>query len=299
MDKASLQQTIRQLTQEAALLAEQARRALLPGDAAGAQPVAGVAAAGPAQAQQGAGTGPVPVPAGGVAAAGPARQPLGSAAAQGVEQAGVCLVRDYSLACSSASAAGSSLGTAWQPGASVRTFECPAASYVQSGGGGCTGDKRRRLASGMLAHCIAAAVAEAAATEAGSAAGGGRHLPTPGKTPKRKHRHLSTVSGGMPAGMAPDAATPRPVVTPRTGGSEAGSRTQLHSLFGAALGGGSSRALVVGGPCGPPAEVEEGGQRYKTFDLIDSLWHGCPPSHGALQLAAASRRRRGSGCGIM
>jgi hypothetical protein len=270
LDKDGLQQTIRQLIQEAALLAQQAQRALLP--------------AAPQQAAQR-----------------PAAQPLAVAiaapsAGAARAEAGLSLVRDWSLALS---AAGSGRqGAAWQPGTSVRSFDCGsfgsssgsscssagagAIVYVQGSGGdgggsNPAGDKRRRLAPGMLAHClrpaISAAVAEAAAMNAACGAGGSCRVlvGTPGRTPKRKHRQ---VCSGSSAAVAAIALGPSPLAT---------AQPQQQQLPVAAA----------------AADPELEGQCFRTFDLFDLKWHGAelaPPAQ--VQQAArgsGSRRRHGGG----
>ena len=229
LDKDGLQQTIRQLTQEAALLAQQAQRALLP--------------AAPQQAVQ-----PLAV-----AAAVPA---TGAARAE----ARLSLVRDWSLALS---AAGSGRqGAAWQPGTSVRSFDCDSfgssagagvIAYVQGSGGdgggsNPVGDKRRRLAPGMLAHClrpaISAAVAEAAAMDAACGAGGSCRVlvGTPGSTPKRKHRQ---VCSGSSAAVPAIALGPSPLAAAQP----------------------QQQQLPVMATSAADPEIE--GQCFHTFDLFD------------------------------
>ena len=255
LDKEALQATIRALTREAALLAEQAQRALLPAPLPGSAPVAPPAAA-----------------------------PGGAAAA--VEQEGLSLVRDWSLALSVASSTGSGgsgrqPGAAWQPATSVRCFECgisgaeggAATAYVQGGDGeGTAGDKRRRLAPGMLACCIREAVAEAAAMEAASEAGGCCRQPTPGRTPKRKLRQLSSGSlVAQPAAAAGEAAADLPKQQP-----------QAAALVPAV-------AAEAGAEAG--AEAED----FRTFELFEAKWHGAAKAPAP---AAAAQQQR-SGCRIM
>ncbi|KAI7840555.1 hypothetical protein COHA_005710 [Chlorella ohadii] len=256
LDKEALQATIRALTREAAMLAEQAQRALLP-------------AAQPAE----------PLPTTAVPAAAAAAEPEG-----------LSLVRDWSQALTEGSSQGSSgrqPGATWQPGTSVRSFEwegvgdvqqgAAAAAYAQGGGGeGAACDKRRRLAPGMLAHClrpaIREAVAEAAAMDAASASSSCR-LPTPGRTPKRKLRQLS--SGSMAA--ASSAAAAAECAAALVAAEAAVAPEQQPALAPAAA------------AAAPVAESMD----FRTFELFESRWYG------AAKAPAAHQGQRASTCRIM
>ncbi|PRW21023.1 hypothetical protein C2E21_8449 [Chlorella sorokiniana] len=253
LDKETLQATIRALTREAAMLAQQAQRALLPAS----QPGTDVPAAGRPPRP---GSAPATV----------------TAAAAAAEPEGLNLVRDYSQALSEAGSCGGRCssarqpGAAWQPSTSVRSFQweaaseaavqggAAAASYVQGGGAeGAVCDKRRRLAPGMLAHClrpaIREAVAEAAAMEAaGSSGSGSCRLPTPGRTPKRKLRQLG--SGSIAA--AGSMALAEDVVQASEAADEA-----------------NKQQLVVAAAAAAAAAVAECVD-FRTFELFESRWHG-------------------------
>ncbi len=253
LDKEALQATIRALTREAAMLAEQAQRALLPAG----QPAA-------------------PLPTAGAAAA-------------AAEPEGLSLVRDWSQALTEGSSCGGSVrqpGATWQPGTSVRSFEWEggsdaqqggaAAAYVQGGSAeGAACDKRRRLAPGMLAHClrpaIREAVAEAAAMDAASASSSCR-MPTPGRTPKRKLRQLS--SGSMAAASSAAAAAECAAALVAAEAAEA--REQPPVLAPAAA------------AAAPVAESVD----FRTFELFERRWHGAAK-------APAGQGQRASTCRIM
>lgn len=227
LDKEALQSTIRQLTKEAALLAEQARAALLP-------------SATPQLPRR------------------PASAPPTAAVVPVRTERGLGLVRDWSLAAvseASSSCDGScaSRGAAWQPCMSVRSFHCggcgPATAAYARGSSEDAGDKRRRLAPGMLAHClrpvVAAAVAEAAEMDAATA-----RLGTPSRTPKRKLRPAAAVAEASPA------AAPVPVVQ------------QPEAATAAA-------AAIVVAPAGKQAApMEQEQQNFLTFELFEAKWHG-------------------------
>lgn len=267
LDKEALQATIRALTREAAMLAEQAQRALLPAG----QPGAPIAAAGrPPR--------PTSAPA---------------AMAAGAESEALSLVRDWSQALSEAGSCGGrcssarQAGAAWQPGTSVRSFEwadgeaaqasavATVATYVQGCGAEDTaGDKRRRLAPGMLAHClrpaIREAVAEAAAMEARGS--GSCRLPTPGRTPKRKLRQLSS---GSITGTAPVAAVAAEGDCAAAAADAAADVPQQQPS--------------VAPPA--PAKVAESVD-FRTFELLESRWHGAAK-------APAAGGQRASTCRLM
>lgn len=269
LDKEALQATIRALTREAAMLAEQAQRALLPAGQPGAPSAA-------------AGCPPRPTSA-------PA------AMAAGAEPQALSLVRDWSQALSEAGSCGGrcssarQAGAAWQPGTSVRSFEwaddeaaqrqcsgsaaAAAAAYVQGcDPEGAASDKRRRLAPGMLAHClrptIREAVAEAAAMEASGS--GSCRLPTPGRMPKRKLRQLSS---GSITGVAPVAAA----AAEGEGAAAADVPQQQQEQPSVALPALSKMAESVD---------------FRTFELLESRWHGAAK-------APAAGRQRASTCRLM
>lgn len=257
VDKEVLQQTIRQLTREAAQLAQQARKALLPSAAPAA------AAALPPR--------PASAPSAPVTLAAAAPQPPPQARSAG----SLGLVRDWSEAALSASSSGSGgsahRGAAWQPAALVRAFECgPGATYAQGG----EADKRRRLAPGMLAHCLKPVVAEAVAEAAEMAAAAG-----PGRTPKRKLPQAAPGAAGAPTaaaetqppGAEPAAAAAAAVPAPAADKSAAAAQEE-----------------EAGGRSGPPSPG------FLTFELFEARWHGC----GAAKAPPAASSKR-SACSMM
>lgn len=249
------------------MLAEQAQRALLPAGQPG-----------------------VPLPAAGL----PPRPASAPAAVQAAaaEPEGLSLVRDWSQALSEAGSCGGRCssarlpGAAWQPSTSVRSFawedvpeaaHSSVATYVQGGdASGAACDKRRRLTPGMLAHClrpaIREAVAEAAAMEAASSSD---RVPTPGRTPKRKLRQLSSSSMAAvdSAAVADTAAAPAAAVEAAAGAP------------GEQVAVGASTAAAVAA-----AESVD----FRTFELFESRWHGA-----ANAPAAGVHRQRASTCRIM
>lgn len=139
--------------------------------------------------------------------------------------------------------------------------------YVQAGSDGGCGDKRRRLVPGGLAHCLRpempAAVPEAAEEEEVPAP---CHS-TPGRTPKRKLLHRS----------------PTPVAAP---GDE-------HAAAAAAASQEAGEEVAM---------EQRSPERFATFRLLESRWHGgsplpSPPSSPPLS-ARRHLRRRGV-CSIM
>lgn len=280
LDKEDLQATIRSLTQEAALLAEHARRALLPAPA------------------------PAPAAAGEVALTTPA------AAAHAVPEE-VGLTRDWSAALSVASSSGSACarqpGASWQPGTSVRCFDCASlaggchssgaaaaatAEYVQghAGDGGAAGDKRRKLAPGMLASCLRPAISAAIAElEEGQA---GRQ-PTPGRTPKRKLRHVGSAAAAAVPGPAPAPGSPvaANASAPASACAANGASQQQQQVAAAA----PVTALALKGEMRMVvAETEE----FATFALLERGWHGRTPDKARAR-PVVPRRDSAAPCSIM
>ena len=204
----------------------------------------------------------------------------------------------------SARSSGSAGAAAWLPGSSVRSFSGAAGgsaapdappAYVQGfscGEAATSGaDKRRRLAPGLLAHClrpaIAAAVAEAEALEAAG------RSPSPGRTPKRKMRHLCSASSsilGAAASPAPDPAAESPAVCVPWGAMPSlGGSPQQQEEHGA----GAPAALALA----PLAAAAEGGDKqagptWHTFDLFESAWFGGSGAGGSSVALAAPAERR-------
>jgi hypothetical protein len=281
---------IRQLSVEATQLSEQAQRSLLAEPAAAAPLVAPPAAAGgsfpwfPVEQQQDLQltrylNGPLPEP------------------------KELMLTRDWSSVGSTRSS--SSKGSAWPPATSVCDFDTSGAVYAQGWGDG--GDKRRRLAPGMLAHClrpsVAAAVAEA--VDGGEAAGGGGTL---GRTPKRKLGQLAGSLGCVSA-AAPDAATPHPAASPPSPAPRRGEGEHLEGRFSAAWASEEREAADPAAGTLAAAQQQDQEQRFRTFELFESKWHGCSSRDGGRQLqlrtspgpivAAGRQQRRGGICTIM
>lgn len=293
LDKEGLQHTIRQITTEAGLLAQQARRALLPaGQLDGVREEAAEEAAG----QQAQGS---QLP----ASAGPdtsATTPAAASSAPGSE-AGTEVKERGSQARSegggSSSGAGGSLGS-----------KAVAASPYAHGLGSAAGDKRRRLGP-----ALAAALAEAEAGE-GAGCSNSFRLPTPTRTPKRKVRQSfgaeGSSTGGTPAAAPDPAADPPAAAAVRQPALDA---SPQQPQGGAAPGSSSSCTVLAAVPPAPLAATaaadegeEEGDAKFETFALFEHKWFG-GGSCGVQQAGAGQQRRLShrvhlgwlSGCSLM
>lgn len=212
------------------------------------------------------------------------------------------LVRDWSSA-GSTSSTDSGKGSAWPPATSVRDFHTSGALCLPAQAWGLGGDKRRRLAPGMLSHCLRPPAAAAVAQPAGCAEAvppAGPRGCTPGRTPKRKLAQLA-VSVGCTLPAAPDAATPLPAASPEPGPATATLETvptQLEDLFKAAADDSNTVKPPEENLLVQQQEADLEG-RFRTFELFESKWHG-GPSGRLLQLPARSGpQRRSSICAIM
>lgn len=144
------------------------------------------------------------------------------------------------------------------------------AMYVQAGSDGGCGDKRRRLVPGMLAHClrpeIPAAVPEAAEVEEEAPAA---CQSTPGRTPKRK---LAARRSPTPAAASADE---------HAAAAAEASEEAVQEAAGVA---------------------QHSPERFATFRLLESRWHGgspLPSPQPSPPLSARRHLRRRGVCSIM
>lgn len=334
LDKEGLQSTIRQLTAEAALLAEQARHALLPSAAPSPRSVSECLQQ-PAQQEEEV----LPNPCGAPAAQEPStEQPVHPAQAEQPadkqEQPGRPDQTEFQMPPEQAEkkqvqglAEQTGLGQGQErasaatsaPGASQAA--AAAAAYVQAGGG--SGDKRRRVAPDLLLDVPCSPDECSAGEENGGAEGSASsprcRLPTPGETPKRKPRRSSINSGAASTGTAPvndtvPAAAEDPAVEPPVASATPPRAVlqQAATVQQADAAGPAASCAIMQPPLADEltnaafqaavAEVVEE-LEWETFQLFDQKWFGsssCSSKNAVRSQRGLSRlSASGGGCAMM